>query len=284
MAKKESATPKDNREVRVMPTEFRVVRGKDGEPPKIEGYAAVFNSDSEDMGFVERIKPGAFKKALKRSDARALLNHDPNFVLGREKSGTLVLEERTKGLWMSVTPPETQLINDLVLAPIERGDIDQQSFTFSLTEQGQRWTDLDTDKPKRDIVEVNELFDVSPVTFPAYNETSVAVRSLNEAREAAAVEPNAENAGDGDGPAAGNDGDGDGSSALVVKTKSGMEYTFSSVDEYNEVAEKMKALVGAGGSDESQGGGSDEPSGEGVGNERNDLDDVTQKLLNLEVE
>ena len=148
--------------------------------PKIEGYAAVFNSDSEDMGFVERIKPGAFKDALKRSDARALFNHDPNFILGRQSNGTLDLKEDKTGLFMSVQPPDTQLIRDMVLTPIERGDITQQSFGFTI--EADSWDGLDTESPVRTIEKVRELFDVSPVTYPAYPDTQVALRSLKRAR------------------------------------------------------------------------------------------------------
>ncbi len=162
---------------------LRIVRKEDGALPKIEGYAAVFNTDSEDMGFVERIAPGAFKKALKRSDARALFNHDPNYVLGRQSSGTLSLKEDKNGLWMSVRPPDTQLIRDMVLSPIERGDINQQSFGFTIEED--EWKGLDSDVPTRTIKQVQEVFDVSPVTYPAYQDTSVGLRSLENARKTA---------------------------------------------------------------------------------------------------
>jgi len=165
---------------------LRVIRKEDGALPKIEGYAAVFNSDSEDMGFVERIKPGAFKEALKRSDARALFNHDQNYILGRQSNGTLVLKEDKKGLFMSVQPPDTQLVRDMVLAPIERGDLTQQSFGFTI--EADQWDGLDTDTPTRTILKVRELYDVSPVTYPAYPDTEVGLRTLEEARAAAKKE------------------------------------------------------------------------------------------------
>lgn len=168
-------------ETRVFPAELRVARKEDGALPKIEGYAAIFNSDSEDMGFVERIKPGAFKGALKISDARALFNHDANYILGRQSNNTLKLKEDKKGLFMSVQPPDTQLVRDMILTPIERGDINQQSFGFTI--EADSWDGLDTDKPTRTIEKVRELFDVSPVTFPAYQDTDVALRSLAAAKE-----------------------------------------------------------------------------------------------------
>ena len=173
---------KDNVEIRTRQIELRVNRKEDGALPKIEGYAAVFNKDSEDMGFIERVAPGAFKGALKISDARALFNHDANYVLGRQSSGTLELREDKKGLFMSVNPPDTQIIRDLVLTPIERGDINQQSFGFTIA--ADKWDGLDSDHPTRTITEVREIFDVSPVTFPAYTDTTVALRSLALAKEA----------------------------------------------------------------------------------------------------
>jgi len=168
-------------EKRFFKTEFRVVRKEDGALPKIEGYAAVFNSDSEDMGFIERIRPKAFEGALKISDTRALFNHDPNYILGRQSNGTLTLTEDKKGLHMSVQPPDTQLVRDMILTPIERGDINQQSFGFTV--ESDSWEGLDTDKPVRTIEKVRELYDVSPVTFPAYQDTEVALRSLDAAKE-----------------------------------------------------------------------------------------------------
>ena len=173
--------PEPKKETRVLKTaELRVRRDGD-ELPKIEGYAAVFDKDSENMGFVERIAPGAFKKALKTSDVRALFNHDSNIILGRVSAGTLELKEDKKGLFMSVTPPDTQLVRDMVLTPIERGDITQQSFGFNI--KSDEWKDLDKEVPIRTIMEVNELFDVSPVTFPAYPDTEVALRSLDDIKK-----------------------------------------------------------------------------------------------------
>jgi len=162
---------------------LRIIRKDDDSLPKVEGYAAVFNRDSEDMGFIERIAPGAFKKALKTSDVRALFNHDSNIILGRTSAGTLELKEDKKGLFMSVTPPDTQLVRDMVLSPIERGDITQQSFGFTV--KADEWEGLDDDKnpPVRTITEVRELFDVSPVVFPAYTDTAVALRSLDKIKQ-----------------------------------------------------------------------------------------------------
>ena len=180
--------PEIKKEVRILKTaELRIKRDGD-ELPKIEGYAAVFNKDSEDMGFIERIAPGAFKKALKTSDVRALFNHDSNIILGRASAGTLELKEDKKGLFMSVTPPDTQLVRDMVLSPIERGDITQQSFGFIVEEGGAKWKEVEGETPIRTITEVKELFDVSPVTYPAYPDTAVALRSLESIKKDVATD------------------------------------------------------------------------------------------------
>ena len=173
--------PKDKKELRILKTaELRVKRNGD-ELPKIEGYAAVFDKNSEDMGFIERIAPGAFKNSLKTSDVRALFNHDSNIILGRTTAGTLELKEDKKGLFMSVTPPDTQLVRDMVLSPIERGDVTQQSFGFTV--QSDDWDYRDNEPSIRTITEIKELFDVSPVTFPAYPDTAVALRSLDKIKK-----------------------------------------------------------------------------------------------------
>ena len=171
-------------ERRIVPvSELRVKHGE-GESRKstIEGYAAVAGKWSEDLGgFKERIKPGAFAAALKVSDARALFNHDSNIVLGRQSAGTLRLSEDKNGLFMEVDPPDTQLVRDMVLTPIERGDITQQSFGFTVEDD--EWTEnRETGEATRTITRFREIFDVSPVTFPAYPDTDVALRSLGEWR------------------------------------------------------------------------------------------------------
>lgn len=168
-------------ERRVIPaTELRV----DGDPTgeqRIVGYAAVFDSDSEDLGgFIERIAPGAFSAALETSDIRALFNHDPNYVLGRNRSGTLDVKEDDKGLWMEVTPPDAQWARDLMVS-INRGDISQMSFAFRIEKGGDEWEKPTTGGPmRRTIKRVKEVADVSPVTYPAYPDTQVALRSREE--------------------------------------------------------------------------------------------------------
>ena len=140
----------------------------------IEGYAAVFDQWSEDLGyFKERIKPGAFRKTIKEADVRALFNHDPNYVLGRNTVDTLELSEDKKGLQFRVDPPDTQWAKDLYIS-VKRGDIDQASFGFAAIKD--EW-DHNSDPIERELIEVR-LFDVSVVTYPAYKQTQVTARSL----------------------------------------------------------------------------------------------------------
>lgn len=186
MWKERSADPKvefrkseDKKEIRVLPiSEFRFSE-QDGRP-KFEGYAAVFNRWSEDLGgFKERIKPGAFQKALKNSDVRALFNHDQNYVLGRSTAGTLKISEDTKGLLMKNDPPETQWARDLMVS-VNRGDISQMSFGFTVAQD--EWKEDKDGYVTRTINEIDRLYDVSIVAFPAYNDTSVALRSLEKVK------------------------------------------------------------------------------------------------------
>ena len=173
------ATTRGTKEIRTLTLPFRVERSE-GQPPRIMGYTARFNELSEVMwGFREKISPGAFIDALKTSDVRALWNHDPNYVLGRTKNGTLQIREDEQGLFYEVTPPDAQWARDLVES-IKRGDVDQSSFAFTV--EAQEW-DERSDPITRTIVKVRELYDVSPVTFPAYPTATSGVRSLKDVAE-----------------------------------------------------------------------------------------------------
>jgi uncharacterized protein len=165
------------------------VRRAENEVPKLVGYAAKYDAWSEDLGgFREKIQPGAFDKALKEEhDVRALMNHDSNLVLGRTKAGTLRLETDDVGLRMEVDLPDTQAARDLSTS-VQRGDIDQMSFGFMVGSGGALW-DLDADPAERTITEVDRLLDVSVVTFPAYPQTEVALRSLDQAKADAVPPP-----------------------------------------------------------------------------------------------
>lgn len=156
-------------------TEIRAVA--EGETKKLVGYAAVFNSLSEELwGFREKINPGAFQRSINEgADVRALWNHDPNYVLGRTSAKTLSLMEDSKGLKIEIKPPDTGFSRDLMVS-IERGDISQMSFGFRVVKD--QWEEKE-DENIRTLLDV-DLFDVAPVTFPAYKGTSIQSRSLAE--------------------------------------------------------------------------------------------------------
>jgi hypothetical protein len=144
----------------------------------IEAHASVFNSLSADLGgFREIVRPGAFASVLGQ-DVRALWNHDPNIVLGRTKAGTLHLQQDAEGLLYRVDLPETQAARDLVVS-IQRGDIDGSSFGFQVGQD--EWINT-PDGVVREIRSFSALYDVSPVTYPAYpaaSDVQVALRSLD---------------------------------------------------------------------------------------------------------
>lgn len=135
----------------------------------IEGYAAVFNRRSGNLGgFVEFVEKPAFNKTIKEADVRALQNHDANLVLGRTRSGTLALSIDDSGLYYRADPPDTSYARDLLIL-LERRDVNQSSFSFFKVHD--QW-DLGSDEtPQRHLMEVG-LVDVSPVTYPAYEEAT----------------------------------------------------------------------------------------------------------------
>lgn len=167
-----------------MDIERRIVSGSlslrgVADAPRLVGYAAVFHHDSELIGgsFIERIAPGAFKDSISTGDdVRALINHNPEKILGRTVSKTLMLREDDKGLHVTIDPPNTSYAKDL-LESTKRGDISQMSFGFQVPPGGDRWERGVNGRPDiRTLLKV-KLFDVSPTTFPAYPDTDVAVRA-----------------------------------------------------------------------------------------------------------
>ncbi len=156
------------------------VESRDDKQQTLTGHAAVFNTYSDMGWFQERILPGAFTKTIKSDDVRALFNHNPNYVLGRNKAGTLLLSEDAEGLAVRIIPPDTQFARDLLIS-INRGDISQMSFAFRTI--GEEWEKGENGNPdSRSLVEA-KLYDVSPVTYPAYPQTSIAVRSFQNWKE-----------------------------------------------------------------------------------------------------
>lgn len=169
-------------EKRHLPFEVRVEKRDDGQT-LIVGHAAVFDQLSEDLGgFREQIQAGAFVDAIATDDVRALWNHNPDFILGRNRSNTLRLVEDVRGLAIEIIPPDTQTVRDLVLTPMERGDVSQMSFAFSVRPGGQDWAKNDSGQLIRTLKKLR-LYDVSPVTYPAYPQTDVGVarRSMESA-------------------------------------------------------------------------------------------------------
>ena len=159
-------------------TELRVLDSEsENGKPMIEGHAAVFDSWSETLGgifpFREIVRKGAFNESIGRDDIRALFNHDPNYVLGRNRAGTLELVEDEVGLRVRISPPDTSWAKDLQTS-IRRGDITQMSIGFMVEEDD--WS-TENGVDTRELRKV-KLFDVSPVTYPAYTSTDVGVRAM----------------------------------------------------------------------------------------------------------
>ena len=175
----------NDRECRSMgPVELR--DAADGKPPQLVGYAAVFNSQSEDLGgFREIILPGAFDRALSEGhDVRALVNHNPDKMLGRTSSKTARLGIDERGLRVEVDVPDTQDGRD-TLTLVQRGDLSQMSFAFQV--RADQWR-TENGAPLRELLDV-DLFDVSVVAYPAYPATAVSARALEQARSVAEPPP-----------------------------------------------------------------------------------------------
>ena len=152
------------------------VRFKDEDKRTLEGYASIFNTPTDLGNFSEVIVPGAFSRALSEGqDVRALVEHDPARIIGRTKNNTLELREDEKGLFTRIELPDTSVGRDLA-ALVERGDIDAMSFGFTV--RSDRW-ERSEGKNVRYIEDV-DLFDISAVSFPAYPDTEIALRSMPE--------------------------------------------------------------------------------------------------------
>lgn len=180
MTKIKDYIDKETTERRFFPGDISVeVRDDKPDSRTITGYAAVFNKDSENFGwFIERIAPGAFSDVL-QNDTVALFNHDPNYPLARN-GVNLTLSEDEFGLKYRFEAPDTTIGNDL-LQNIRSGVIKQSSFAFTVAEQ--KWEEKENEPSIRTITKVKRLYDVSPVTYPAYPDTTVAARSLEAVKE-----------------------------------------------------------------------------------------------------
>lgn len=167
---------RDMRQVRSAHTEFNT--RDDSGKLSIEGYFAVYDSIYDIApGLSESIAPGAFDKTLS-GDIRALINHDTTLVLGRTKANTLELRTDAHGLWghIDINPNDTDAMN--LYNRVQRGDVDQCSFGFNILDEETEY------RENGDIhwtIKEVELFEVSPCTFPAYEETNIAAREKEKA-------------------------------------------------------------------------------------------------------
>lgn len=150
---------------------------------RLAGYAAVFNQETRIGGLRERVAPGAFTRAVKNGqDVRALIDHDSRLILGRTSAGTLRLGEDQHGLHFEVDLPDTSIARDLAVS-LERGDITGASFGFMPAKRG--GMEVDNEDPELIWIRDVDLYDVGPVTFPAYEQTEVGLRMVRSALEAA---------------------------------------------------------------------------------------------------
>lgn len=152
----------------------------EGDGMTFTGYAIRYGVPSEPLPFTEYISPGAATRTLKsRNEIKAFVNHDTNLVIGSTRAGTLQLAEDERGVHATIHLPDTTYGRDLSVS-VARGDVSGMSFGFSVPRGGDAWSDNGT---RRDVNEIR-LHEVSPVTgFPAYKQTSAAVRALAQRTE-----------------------------------------------------------------------------------------------------
>jgi len=169
----------ETRQIDAADTELRF----DEAEGRITGYAAVFNSLSSPIGgqFRERILPGAFKNVRGEDDIISAVNHDDSKILGRRSAGNLELSVTKRGLRYSITPPDTSYVRDLV-ENIRAGNVQGSSFEFRVHDGGDAWVN-DEGEMIRELRAI-DVFEVGPVTRPAYPSTDVAMRSLEAWRAA----------------------------------------------------------------------------------------------------
>jgi HK97 family phage prohead protease len=170
----------EGEEVRLTKTAVEVRGSKDA--PVIYGHGSVFNKLSENLGgFREIIEEGAFDDVLE-DDTVGLFNHDMSLLLGRTTAGTMRQGVDKNGLWYEIDPPDND-IGRRVLSYLERGEVTQSSFGFTIARGGETWNEDEDGRLIRTITKVGRLYDQSPVTFPAYPDTDVALRSLAALQE-----------------------------------------------------------------------------------------------------
>lgn len=193
--RKQNPSQPDGLEKRTYTVEMRVATEGEGDTRRtVTGYAPRFNSPSEvmylnpDERFVEYFEPYAFRSALPNSDPRALRDHISHFILGRQSANTLNVWEDATGLGFRFELPNTTYANDLAVS-MERGDVRETSFAFTLKEKSDKWKKRDDGIWERRIPAdaVERIYDISVVTYPAYPNSEanldVAMRSLEAAQK-----------------------------------------------------------------------------------------------------
>ncbi len=183
------------KQVRMLQPEQAEIRAVEDEVgiARIRGYAALYYDGTTETeyelwpGAVERIMPGAFDRAIEDGlDIAGLFNHDPSAVLGRTSAGTMRLGSDERGLWYEIDLGNTTVAKD-VREHLERGDVRGSSFSFAVEkEEWRQESENGRTVEIRELISVYPLYDVGPVTFPAYEATSAGLRaeSIQAAREA----------------------------------------------------------------------------------------------------
>lgn len=177
----------DDWDRRFLPGHIALVKRAEGDTAKIiRGLGVVYNVETviggRMWGFREIIRPGAFTTTMTEEDQRAFFNHDVNLILARRSAETLRLAEDDKGVSYEIDPPDTSYANDLIVS-LERKDVTGSSFMFSIKKQ--QWTEPDDNSdelPLREVLEAT-LYELGPVTFPAYEASEASVGARAKARE-----------------------------------------------------------------------------------------------------
>lgn len=168
-----------------------VLRSKDSGTVRFEGHAAVFDQRTwigdpqKRWGWWEQVAAGAFSRAVDEDDVVFLYNHNDDTVMARTTSGTLKLDEDKVGLRVRAELDPADVDVARLVPKLERGDVSKMSFAFSVSKE--TWETVDDGDELRTIEGVDPLWDVSAVTFPAYDGTDVALRAMAEARQAASA-------------------------------------------------------------------------------------------------
>ncbi len=157
------------------PLEYR----EEGEEKRFEGYAVIFNSETDLGWFTEEIRDGAFEDVM-NDDVRGLFNHDPDVILGRSKSGTMKLTVDARGVKYSIDYNPNDPDHVRVMEKVKRGDVSQSSFAFGIKDAV--W-EIREGRDHRVITKLSRWYDVSPVTYPAYQDTTVAARSFEQVKK-----------------------------------------------------------------------------------------------------